>query len=58
MNTKIMVWIGTLCFVMVLLFVDKIYDAFKDISNALRAKLARRRYPYWYEENEDGKKES
>jgi hypothetical protein len=58
MNTKILVWIGALCFVSVLIFADKIYGAFKDLFRALKGKLARKRYPYWYEEKEEDKKEN
>jgi len=46
-------WISGLCFLVVLLFVDKIQDAFKNFVAVLKRKLTRRRYPYWYERQEE-----
>ena len=52
MATKTMVWIGALCFAIVLVFADKIYAAFKNTFALLKRVFARRGHPYWYEEDE------
>ena len=52
MGTRTMVWIGALCFAIVLVFADKIYAAFKNTFALLKRVFTGRGHPYWYEEDE------